>query len=880
MTHWKMTSEGRGRRPGTMPRLAVILIAVLLSLTLGMAPARAADTQPPIILTPTVNGTVAGWLVDFADERNYMLNTYLQHLDYLAADPAYTLAVTDAPVMIALLELAPERAPEVRRFLEEGRLEFANAFFLSAALGLTGGEALLRLGIEGVRWQEAQFGARPRTLWLVDSTGIPEQMPQIAATLGVRGIVFTRGNQMPTATFQWFAPDNSSVAATASGVYAHLPELFLIKHPLGTAELGRIDAAVQGFERFETPGAPTFWAAGSGDYGLPPAAPEQASRFVQQWRQLHPDQPVTFGTPDAYFRELAATGASLPRFEGEVPYGFGAFWVNIPSAKQGARMAEHRLQAAEGLASVASLTTAAPYPAETLADGWMNLFVNMDRSALWGVGAGSVFESATVWDVQDRFAAISAATQAVTDRAFGSLLALDSGEDGQSVTVFNPLNWDRTDPVVLRTPGGRGLESIPCQPLDDPEAVLCMPSLPAFGAATFNTSERPLAPTATGLRETFETAQYSVSFDPQTGDLRSVRLKANGAELLAGPGNAIVVEGLPDDDPGVDTLPPRARRHVTARASDTVPTWSVTEGDVATTIVASQLLPGVGTVRREVRLYQDHPRIDFTTTLTDIADGSLVLADFPLDGFNNETARGVPYGFAERHPGDVITPAIRWSSYELAGGSTVALLDVGTPAREINGGTISMPLLNAHSAYRGLPNASLSGNGQHTFRYALVGATGDWRTAGIPQLAWEFNTDPLAQAGALPNSQRRSWLSTTDNVTVTAVRRVGSELEIRLVDWTGQGGSARVEVGLPHSTAFLTDALGEHREPLAGGPGYDLSLRPQQIVTLRLTVDAAAIPDVPPLTSFRGLAPPQKQASLEIRHQKAGHPPEVVNATH
>ena len=85
----------------------------------------------------------------------------------------------------ALLELAPERADDVRRFQREGRLEFANAFLLSGALGVTGGEALMRMGIEGVQWTDEVFGVRPRTLWLVDSTGIPNQMPQIAEQLGV-----------------------------------------------------------------------------------------------------------------------------------------------------------------------------------------------------------------------------------------------------------------------------------------------------------------------------------------------------------------------------------------------------------------------------------------------------------------------------------------------------------------------------------------------------------------------------------------------------------------------------------------------------------------------------------------------------------------------
>jgi hypothetical protein len=109
-----------------------------MSLVVGLTPAGATQQQPTVILTPTVNGTVTGWLTDLASEQNYMLNTYLRQLDFLAEDPDYTLAVTDAPVMIALLELAPERADDVRRYVRAGRVDFANAFLLSGALGLTG----------------------------------------------------------------------------------------------------------------------------------------------------------------------------------------------------------------------------------------------------------------------------------------------------------------------------------------------------------------------------------------------------------------------------------------------------------------------------------------------------------------------------------------------------------------------------------------------------------------------------------------------------------------------------------------------------------------------------------------------------------------------
>jgi alpha-mannosidase len=297
------------------------------------------------------------------------------------------------------------------------------------------------------------------------------------------------------------------------------------------------------------------------------------------------------------------------------------------------------------------------------------------------------------------------------------------------------------------------------------------------------------------------------------------------------------------------------------------------EGPVATTVVTSQSLPGGGSVERTIRLYRDHPRIDLETTLTDVPDGVLVSADFPLAGPVQGTPRGVPYGFAENSQSEAVIPAVRWSAYDLTGGS-LALLDVGVPGRELTGDTASVALLNAHEAYRGKPNPWLSGAGRQTFRTAILASAGSWRDMAVPRRAWEMNSPPLILAGTPGIPPGRSWLTTSDNVIVESVRRVGGDLEIRAVDWTGRGGAGYVEVHLPHGAAVRADALGENHQPLAGGPRYELTLTPQQIVTLRLALGGPPIPASPPLTPFRALVPPAKLPSLEIRHQKAGHPPE------
>src|ERR1039458_1366917 len=68
----------------------------------------------------------------------------------------------------------------------------------------------------------------------------------------------------------------------------------------------------------------------------------------------------------------------------------------------------------------------------------------MDRNTLWGAAGGMVFEHETSWDAADRFRSVEDTSRTVLQQAGGAL-----GGTAEGVTLFNPLNWRRQDPVVL-----------------------------------------------------------------------------------------------------------------------------------------------------------------------------------------------------------------------------------------------------------------------------------------------------------------------------------------------------------------------------------------------------------------------------------------------
>jgi hypothetical protein len=393
---------------------------------------------------------------------------------------------------------------------------------------------------------------------------------------------------------------------------------------------------------------------------------------------------------------------------------------------------------------------------------------------------------------------------------------------------------------------------------------------------------KPAAPTETALPNTILTKFYRARLDPATGALVSLKLKSDDRELLGGPANVIVAEQPKKKLGGpADQMVDRPDRERVADSNQSAPRWTVRASAATTVVEAESALVGGGRLRRMMTFYRDHPRIDFETELNDLPDRTVVVAEFPLAGPVHEVRRGIPYGFAHAAwatanaalPGYAkgITPAVRWSHYQM-GGSGVALLDQGLTGREINGDTPIIYLYNAVEKYRGYPNAWLSGAGRHVLRYALVAHAGDFATARIPQQAWEFNRPPLVVADCAPATPL-PFLQTSDNVIVEALRREGGEIELRMAECVGRAGSATVTLNLPHRAAALTDLVGDRRQTLPGGPSYSFPVRPQQIVTLRFRT-AAAVADIKVLTEWDELVPAHKRDALRrYLPDVKGHPP-------
>ena len=439
--------------------------------------------------------------------------------------------------------------------------------------------------------------------------------------------------------------------------------------------------------------------------------------------------------------------------KGGTGYTFDAFWIECPQVKTSYRRNEHGLQAAETISTIASLHSGFKYPVQSLYESWILMLLNMDRNTLWGSAGGMVFESKNSWDVHDRMEYVETSNKKVHAAALSSI-----SPEGEAAALFNPLNWERNDPVVVELPDGKGLEGAICQTTPDGK-TLCSLRLPSVGVA--------------GVRLR----------NQEPGDLeedRTPRKHRNtplhGADRLENRGlGELEAQALRAGNPGRPCQCHRGRKAQAAKgrlrrlyelAAGPHPAGFLerfqAHGNRQQRATGHDCGGGERVLRRRpsrrvMRFYKDFPRIDFETEVQDIPNITVVVSEFPLAEDIEEVRRGIPCGFshgawAKPNPNLVgwtkgIVPAVRWSHYSLAGGGGVAILDRGLTGRELNERTPIIYLLNATDKYYGYPNAWLSGKGRHHLEYALVVHEGQWDQARIPQMAWEYNCPPVLVAG-------------------------------------------------------------------------------------------------------------------------------------
>ena len=93
------------------------------------------------------------------------------HLDEARRDPDYKFVLAEIDYLKPYLDTHPEDRADLRRFLDEGRVEMVGGNYNEPNTNLTGAELTIRNAVYGLAYQRDVAGGDPRTAWMLDAFG-------------------------------------------------------------------------------------------------------------------------------------------------------------------------------------------------------------------------------------------------------------------------------------------------------------------------------------------------------------------------------------------------------------------------------------------------------------------------------------------------------------------------------------------------------------------------------------------------------------------------------------------------------------------------------------------------------------------------------------
>jgi hypothetical protein len=527
------------------------------------------------------------------------------HLDAARTDPDYKFVLAEIDYLKPHLDTHPEDRADLLDLIAAGRVELVGGCYNEPNTNLTSAESTIRNAVFGLGYQRGMLGGDPRTAWMLDAFGHDPGFPGLMAAAGLTESSWARGpfhqwgpnrtvgdnTRMQFASeFEWLSPDGSGLLT------AYMPNHYgagWVTHQaasLADAE----DAARRQFAELSPVAATRNVLLPVGaDHVIP-------SRWITElhrdWNARYAWPRFVTAVPSEFFAAVRKEAAErdiwiTPQTRDMNPLYTGKD-VSYIDTKQAQRAAETAIADGEKLATLAWLA-GARYPAASLDRAWRLLAFGAHHDAITGTEGDQVYldllagwrEAYERGDAARRDAAGFLAGLANTALAVGP--DGDAAASGASaLVVVNTLSFPRSGMVTAelepRFPapaGGQGGSSPRASTAwlelrDDTGAVvpflaegaswqpdgtlatltvtfraadvpplgyrtyLVLPAAQAAGAAAGGDAGWRAMPGTS-----IENGTFRATADPaRGGTLARLLDRRSGTELLAGPGNELVLQ--------------------------------------------------------------------------------------------------------------------------------------------------------------------------------------------------------------------------------------------------------------------------------------------------------------------------------------------------
>jgi len=322
------------------------------------APPGAVDGLTGIVAFGHAHLDVA-WLWTYDEARRKARRTFATALRQIEAGP-YVFVQSQPQLYAWVAADDPDLFARIRAHVGRGRDANAATMWVEPDLHLPSGESILRQFAYGMRYAREELGADPSVVWLPDTFGFPNTLPQLAVHAGARSFATTKlqwndTTRWPYPHFLWEGDDGST-----------LPSAILDRYE-SDAEPERAQVAR---ERAE----PLVVGFGDGGGGATDAAIARVA-------------PAAWTPLERWFADLPA---ALPRYRGELYLEThrGTYTTHRDTKSRNAAL-ERALDEAEELAAWCVAVRVAPGVVQPLRDDLRMAWTIVLRNQFHDVAAGT-----------------------------------------------------------------------------------------------------------------------------------------------------------------------------------------------------------------------------------------------------------------------------------------------------------------------------------------------------------------------------------------------------------------------------------------------------------------------------------------------------------
>ncbi|MHB1460378.1 MAG: alpha-mannosidase [Armatimonadota bacterium] len=712
------------------------------------------------------------WLWQTSEMIQVTKDTFRSALSMMDKYPEFKYSQSSAATYWWMEQYAPELLAQIKQRVKQGRWDPVGGMWSECDSNMPSGEALVRQFLYGQRYMKQQLGKSATAGWAPDTFGHAWSLPQILRKSGMESYTFMRCRPSDE-PFWWVGLDGSRIFCSPTENYNSTVGDWigerLVKNE--TTTKGGKDIAV---------------VYGVGDHGGGPTMRDIEAAIELDKTKVFPN--VKFDTAYQANKALKAQKAEYKSINTELNFIFQGCYTSQADVKKANRQLENLLPQSEAF-SVVAQRYGGSYPSKDIFTAWRHTLFNQFHDILDGSGIHPIYDDAAKeyqQSIRLGQSALSLSLDTITRNIKVS---------GDSVVVYNPMAWPRTDVVELPNPSNADIsvgEPGDCQK-EEGKLVFIARDVPAMGYKLFPI--RQTAPASTPVK-----SAVSATLDPKTGCMSSVT-DAAGRELLTSGKMANDMWLHRETGDGWNIYPTGVIDKITANTDINV----LVEGPVRS-IRRVTLKQDKSEYVQDIVQYASLPRLDIRYNVRWQDRKTMLKADFPFD-IKGATARfEIPFGSIVRAAdgNEVVTQKWVDLSNKQHG---VALLNDSKYGVSVSGSTIHMTLLRQPISPD--PNGDV---GDHEFALSLYPHDGDWSKGDVVRKGYEFN-NPLiavrtaAHAGSLPEAH--SYLEGSANVVVTAMKKAedSNDLVVRFYEHAGKASTAVITLDRAVASAVEMDNM-------------------------------------------------------------------------